>query len=74
MHYLIYLGHPAHFHLFKNTIKSLEIKGHNVSVLIKKKDILEELLQRCGMDYKNILPEGRKDSIIEIMTGQDQIP
>ena len=33
-----------------------------MSVLIKKKDILEELLQLCGMDYENILPEGRKDS------------
>jgi predicted glycosyltransferase len=62
MKYLIYLGHPAHFHLFRLTIKSLQESGHTVSVLIKKKDILEGLLQRYGMDYENILSEGRKDS------------
>lgn len=69
MNYLIYLGHPAHFHLFKIAIKNLRKRGHSVSALIKKKDILEELLQRCGMDYENILPEGRKDSKAGIALG-----
>ena len=69
MNYLIYLGHPAHFHLFKISIKNLRRRGHAVSVLIKKKDILEELLQRSGMDYENILPEGRKDSKAGIALG-----
>jgi len=63
------LGHPAHFHLFKNTIKGLEAKGHSIAVLIKKKDILEGLLQRSGMNYQNILPEGRKDSKTGIAIG-----
>ena len=40
MRYQFYLGHPAHFHLFKNVIKSLSSKGHEIAVLIKKKDIL----------------------------------
>lgn len=62
MHYLFYLGHPAHFHLFKNTMKSLAEQGNRLSVLIKKKDILEELLKQSGIPYLNILPEGRKDS------------
>jgi uncharacterized protein len=69
MHYLIYLGHPAHFHLFKNTIKNLEDKGHKVAVLIKKKDILEDLLERSGMEYLNILPEGRGDGKSGIALG-----
>jgi len=69
MKYLIYLGHPAHFHLFKFTIKNLQSRGHSVAVLIKKKDILEELLQRYGLDYKNILPEGRNDSKVGIALG-----
>jgi hypothetical protein len=55
------MGHPAHFHLFKNSISALKKKGHSVSILIKKKDILEDLLQRSGLEYHNILPEGRKD-------------
>jgi len=69
MKILIYLGHPAHFHLFKNTIRNLEEKGHKVFVLIKKKDILEDLLQRAGMDYLNILPEGRSDGKAGIALG-----
>jgi len=69
MNYLIYLGHPAHFHLFKNTIKALGDTGHNVSILIKKKDILEDLLRRSGMNYQNILPEGRTDGKTGIALG-----
>lgn len=69
MRYLFYLGHPAHFHLFKNSIRSLHDKGHEVSVLIKKKDILEDLMIRSGIEYQNILPEGRKDSKMGIALG-----
>jgi predicted glycosyltransferase len=28
MRILFHLGHPAHFHLFKNVIKSLKENGH----------------------------------------------
>ncbi|KXK47252.1 MAG: hypothetical protein UZ10_BCD003000555, partial [Bacteroidetes bacterium OLB10] len=48
MRFLFYMGHPAHFHLFKNTIPALTEMGHEVKVLIKKKDILENLLQNAG--------------------------
>jgi hypothetical protein len=61
MKILTYLGHPAHFHLFKNIIKNLEQYGHKVTVLIKKKDILEDLLVRSNITFKNILPGGRGD-------------
>jgi hypothetical protein len=40
-----------------------------VSVLIKKKDILEDLLIRSNIQYKNILPEGRKDHKAGIALG-----
>ena len=62
MHLLFYLGHPAHFHLFKNVIKELKKREHRVSILIKKKDVLESLLVEAGLDYVNILRNGRKDS------------
>jgi uncharacterized protein len=62
MHYLFHLGHPAHFHLFRHTIETLISKGNRVSVMIKKKDILEELLKESGIPYINILEKGRKDS------------
>jgi predicted glycosyltransferase len=69
MNILFHLGHPAHFHLFKNTIKSLKFNGHSSSVLIKKKDILEDLLKESGLQYYNILPHGRKDSKFYIAVG-----
>ena len=62
MKIVVYLGHPAHFHLYKNVIKNLENDGHEVEVLIKKKEILEQLLQNSGIPYHNILREGRKDT------------
>ena len=69
MKILVYLGHPAHFYLFRNTIVQLEKDGYEVKILIKKKDILQELLQQAGMEFYNILEEGRKDSKIGIMIG-----
>ena len=41
---LVYLGHPAHFHLFKETIKNLQAKAVKVVIVIKSKDVLEKLL------------------------------
>jgi predicted glycosyltransferase len=69
MNFLIQLGHPAHFHLYSNVISVLKSKGHKVSVLIKTKDILEDLLSGTGIEYLNILPEGRKDSKLGLLAG-----
>ena len=70
MKYLFYLGHPAHYHLFKNTINILKENGHIIYVLIKSKDVLAELLRRDKIEYYNILPKGRKDSKTGIAIGQ----
>lgn len=70
MKVLFHLGHPAHFHLFKNVIHGLVKLGHQTPILIKKKDILEDLLQESGLPYHNILPDGRKDSKLGIAIGQ----
>jgi hypothetical protein len=69
MKFLFHLGHPAHFHLFKNTIKELKKKSNKVYILIKKKDVLEDLLIKFGIEYINILPEGRKDNKFNIAIG-----
>jgi uncharacterized protein len=68
-HYLFHLGHPAHYQLFKNIIKLLSQEGHQVSIVIKKKDILESLLERDGLHFKNLLPTGRKNSKFGIFVG-----
>ncbi|HPT70901.1 MAG TPA: DUF354 domain-containing protein [Candidatus Cloacimonadota bacterium] len=62
MKVLIYLGHPAHFHFYKYVIRELEKKNHSVLVVIKKKEILEELLQLANMKYINVMTEERKNS------------
>lgn len=69
MKILFHLGHPAHFHLFKNTIANLKDQGITPIILIKKKDILEDLLKSSGFEYLNILPNGRKNSKIGILIG-----
>ncbi len=69
MKYLFYLGHPAHFHLFKHVIAELRVLGHEVDILIKKKDVLEDLLRSTGWEYSNILPEGRGDSKAGLAVG-----
>lgn len=56
----IFLGHPAHFHLYKNVAKQLKENGYIVDFLVKRKDILEKLLQNAGLDYIIVREEERK--------------
>lgn len=69
MKILIYLGHPAHFYNYKNVIPKLKDDGHQVEILIKKKDVLQDLLDNAGIPYHNILKEGRKDTKLGILWG-----
>lgn len=69
MKILIYLHHPAHFYLFKNTIAQLKDNGHQLTIVATKKDVLEDLLKSEGITYKNFLPNGRKDSKLNIAWG-----
>lgn len=66
MKLLFYMGHPAHFHLFKNAIRILKENGNEIKILIKKKDILEDLIKTTGWDYVNINPRGRNDDKFSI--------
>ena len=67
MNVLIQLSHPAHFHLYKNVAKNLMRDGHQVFILIKTKDILEDLLQQSGLPYYNILKEAHRKSKLGIL-------
>lgn len=62
MKYLFYLGHPAHYHLFKNSIKLLRSRKNKIWIVIKSKDVLKNLLEADGVEYFDILPEGKKNS------------
>lgn len=67
MNILIQLSHPAHFHLYKNSIKNWQDKGLHVHVLIKTKDILEELCQDSQIPYHNILPIAHRKSKLGVL-------
>lgn len=64
---LISLGHPAHFQLFKYVIPSLNTLGIETIIVIRKKDILEDLLKEQGWLYYNILPNDRKKGKVGIV-------
>ncbi len=69
MRILIYIGHPAQYHFFKYIIKGLNSLNEEVQVLIKSKDVLEDLIKHDQIEYINILPEGRKSSTLGIVFG-----
>lgn len=66
MNLLIYLGHPAQFYFFKNIIRELEAKGHNIKILLKTKDMLVQLAQEAGLPYTNIQKKVRKNNVLAI--------
>ena len=57
-----YCGHPAQYHFIKHTLRNLMNAGWQVVLLIKTKDILEQLVQEDGMPYTNIQPTVRKNN------------
>ena len=64
---LIYLGHPAQYHFFKNIIKLLKKEKVQVKIIIKTKDVLEDLLIADRHEYINILPKPRNLNKISIL-------
>jgi predicted glycosyltransferase len=66
MNILVQLSHPAHFHLYKNAIKNWQNNGNQVFILIKTKDILEDLLKEANLPYYNILPDEKRKSKFDI--------
>lgn len=67
MNILIQLSHPAHFHLYKNAARNLMDNGHQVHILIKSKDILEDILVSSGLPYRNILEVAHRKSKFGIL-------
>jgi uncharacterized protein len=67
MKILLYFGHPAQFMMFRQTIRILKQKGWEVKILIKTKDVLENLVKDSGFEYQNILQEGRDNNPLSIL-------
>jgi predicted glycosyltransferase len=69
MKILFYFGHPSQYLFLKNPIRLLKEKGIQCDIIIKSKDVLEQLLIENKESYNNILPEGRKSGAIGIIAG-----
>lgn len=54
MRLLIDIGHPAHVHFFRNTIKNLMTDGHEVRITARNKEVALELLNLYRLRYENI--------------------
>jgi len=52
MKIVIDLTHPGHVHFFKNAYKTLLLKGHEVLLVARDKDITLQLLQDYGFPYQ----------------------
>lgn len=63
---LFYFGHPAQYHFAKNAIRQLINDGHEVCILIKTKDMLEDLVSDDGLEYINIQPNKHKSNIFSL--------
>lgn len=57
MRLLVDMGHPAHVHFFKNAIRELEKRGHEVKITARDKDVTLQLLDAYGMEYE-VRPSG----------------
>jgi uncharacterized protein len=66
MKYLICIGHPSQFHLFRNIIRELENRGHSTLVLSTNKDLLEDLFTSSGITFENILPRRKSGSLFHL--------
>ena len=69
---LFYLGHPAQYHFVKKTVARLKNDGNEVLILIKTKDILEDLLKEDALDYVNIQSQPRGNGKLSILKASFQ--
>lgn len=51
MNILFDINHPAHVHLFRNTINILKEKGHDITIVARDKDVTLDLLDHYGFEY-----------------------
>lgn len=51
MRFLFEITHPKHVHLFKNAIRVLEDRGHDVKITARAKDVTLQLLDAYNFEY-----------------------
>jgi predicted glycosyltransferase len=48
---LVDVSHPAHVHFFRHAIEEWTVRGHNISIVARDKDLVLELLEEYGLEY-----------------------
>lgn len=61
MNVVVTIQHPAHVHFFKHIVPALEVRGHEVHVFAREKDVALDLLDYYDIDYT--LLAGKPDSL-----------
>ena len=51
MKIFIDLGHPAHIHYFKNFITIMKSNGHQILLVARNKDVLQQLISNLGYEF-----------------------
>ncbi len=64
MKVLFMISHPAHFHMFRYTIDNLKRNGHEVIIVIRPKDVLEQLCINAGIRFYKVKPRPRKGGMV----------
>ncbi|MDD2554276.1 MAG: DUF354 domain-containing protein [Desulfotomaculaceae bacterium] len=54
MKVVVDINHPAHVHLFKNFIRQMESKGHELLITASEKDVALQLLDNYGFKYDQL--------------------
>ena len=60
MKVLFMISHPAHFWMFRYTIDNLIKDGHKVVIVIRPKDVLEQLCINAGMQFYKVKNRPKK--------------
>lgn len=60
MKILFMISHPAHFWMFRYAIDNLKRDGHKVVIVIRPKDVLEQLCIDAGMEFYKVKNRPKK--------------
>ena len=60
MKVLFMISHPAHFWMFRYAIDNLKRDGHKVVIVIRPKDVLEQLCIDAGMEFYKVKNRPKK--------------
>ena len=64
MKVLFMISHPAHFHMFKNTMRQLEEDGHSVVAVVRPKDMLVALCDEAKLQYYKVKERPKKGGMV----------